>query len=390
MKPESPNPYAPPSPVAPEEEVRLGIAASVEQLGSVSFAGCVSPRELDEYLRADGHVGCARLMILVIGFGGIFSVLPILGIPFLAISAGAMGLLGIAVTVSTLPYRRLMFINANPDWGELIRGSLQADGIHLSREHSSTYYHWNWYGEAITGENVIALLPATQTASPLLITREMLDGPDEWDRLKQVTRAFRSTASVGETEDLRRDENLRILKANERGWRFTPPADAIPFEGIVWSDDYERLPRQYRQRHRPIRTHLVIYGLVAFAGLILAGCSGVLFRQVAILPVLVAIYVIAAIGLGRRRHRGSGDVIFYLRGYALDSSIVTDFGLAVSDTEWAGLSMVADEDQHVVLRRCSIHNFIVIRQDMLADEATWIQFRELLRKKIACTTTRSA
>ena len=49
----------------------------------------------------------------------------------------------------------------------------------------------------------------------------------------------------------------------------------------------------------------LIYGLVAFAGLILAGCSGLLFNRIAILPVLVTIYVVAAIAIGRRRRRAT-------------------------------------------------------------------------------------
>jgi Flp pilus assembly protein TadB len=301
MSSDSPNPYAPPNPLASQEEVLLGVAEAVEKLGTVAFAGNVRQHDLDEYLRADGHVGCARLLMLLIGFGGIFMSLSVIGIPFLAISIGTTGILTIAVTVSTIPYRRRMFQNANPEWSETVNGSLRPDGVHVRRDLSSTYYHWNWFGEAITSENVIALLPATQAASPLLITRGMTVGLDEWDRLIQVTQAIGSTSKPGESEDQRRDQNLRILKDKQRGWRFTPPTDAIAFEGIVWSDDFQLLPRHYRRRERPARTYMVNYGLVGFMGLILAGCSGLLFAQIAIIPVLVSVYVVAAILLGRRR-----------------------------------------------------------------------------------------
>ncbi len=386
MNPDSANPYAPPGPVAAQEEVRQSVAESLRKLGSIPFSGHVGDQELDEYLRADGHVGWARLTLLALGFGGIFAALPLLGAPFIAISAGAMGILLIVLTVSTPLYRRMMFKTANPDWDEMIRGSLEPEGVRLNREQNSTFYRWNWFGEPVTSRNLVALMPATQTAAPLLITREMIANVDDWDLLRQVTEEIGTIASQQETEDLRRDQNLRILKDQQRGWTFTPPPDAIAFEGIVWSDDYALLPRQYQTRIRPLRTYLVIYGLVAFVGLILAGCSGLLFEQIAIIPVLVTIYFVAAIAIGRRRRRGtSGDVIFYLRGYALQSSIVTDFGLAVSETVWPGLAMVVNQEQHVVLRRCGINNFVVIRNDMFADEDDWGRFRRLVREKLAGT-----
>ena len=377
------NPYAPPNPVASQNQARRGAMESLRQLGSIPFAGRIRRRELDEYLRADGHVGGARLAILAMGFGGIFFVLAFLGIPFLAVSVGAMGILTISLIVSTLPYRRLMFTNANPDWEQAMRGSIQPEGIRLNREHSSTFYRWNWFGETVTSPTLVALQPATQAAAPLMIARDMIPTEDAWELLRQVTDEVGATSNRLETEDLRRDQNLRILKDQQRGWTFTPPPDAIAFEGIVWSDDFNLLPRPYQARVRPLRTHLVIYGLVTFMGLILAGCSGLLFKQIAILPVIVTIYLVAAIAIGRRRRRSSGEVIFYLQGYALESSLVTDFGLAVSETTWPGLAMLANHEHHIVLRRCGLNNFVVIRKDMFADQNAWDRFRQLVSDNLA-------
>ncbi len=385
MGSQSSNPYAPPKQVSPREDARQDAAKSLEELGRVPFAGRVTEKELDEYLRADGHVGCARLLMLAAAFGGLLSTLPMLGISFLAISVGGMGIVAIVLTVSTMPYRRLMFTNANPDWAEPIEGALQSEGIRLNRLHSSTYYHWNWYGETVISEHVVALIPATQAGAPLLITREMLSSQSAWEALQQVAKTIGNMSGDPKFEEVRREENLRILKDRKRGWTFSPPDDAIAFEGIVWSHDYALLPSAYRIRQRPLRTHLVNYGLVAFAGLLLAGCSGLIFSHLAVLPVLVGIYLLVAIAMGRRRRARRGQVIFYLRGYASSESLVTDFGLAVSETKWHGLSEAGNQADHVVLKRDRVNNFIVIRRDMITDESTWNRFRQLVREKSLAT-----
>jgi hypothetical protein len=385
MGSQSTNPYAPPTPVSPRENTPLTAAKTLEELGRLPFAGRVTQQELDEYLRADGHVGCARLLMLGAAFGGLLSTLPMLGIPFLAISVGGMGIVAIVLTVSTMPYRRLMFTNANPDWAEQIEGTLQAEGIRLNRLHSSTYYHWNWYGETVISEHVVALIPATQAGAPLLITREMVSNQTAWEALQRVAKLIGNGPGDPNSEEVRRDENLRILKDRKRGWTFSPPDDAIAFEGIVWSHDYALLPTAYRARQRPLRTHLVNYGLTAFAGLLLAGCSGLIFSHLAVLPVLVGVYVLVTIALGRRRRARRGQVIFYLRGYASDESLVTDFGLAVSETKWQGLSGAGNQPDYVVLKRDRINNFIVIRRDMIPDESTWNRFRDMVREKSEAT-----
>lgn len=386
MGSQSTNPYAPPTPASPREETRLGAATTFEELGRVPFAGRVTDQELDEYLRTDGYVGCARLLMLGVAFGGLLSTLPMLGVPFLAIAVGGMGIVVIVLTVSTITYRRLMFTNANPDWAEPIEGTLQAEGIRLNRLHSSTYYHWNWYGDTVIGEHVVALLPATQAGTPLLITREMVSSQSAWEALQHVAKSIGNLSGDPKSEEVRREENLRILKDRKRGWTFAPPDDAIAFEGIVWSHDYALLPRAYRVRQRPLRTHVVNYGLTVFAGLLLAGCSGLIFSHLAVLPVLVGIYLLAAIALGRRRQARRGQVIFYLRGYASDESLVTDFGLAVSETKWQGLSEAGNQPDCVVLKRDRINNFIVIRRDMIAEESSWNRFREMVRAKSDATT----
>ena len=385
MGSQSTNPYAPPTPVSPREETRLDTATTLEQLGRVPLAGRVREQELDEYLRADGHVGCARLLMLGVAFGGLLSTLPMLGIPFLAISVGGMGIVAIVLTVSTMPYRRLMFTNANPDWAEPIEGTVQAEGIRLNRIHSSTYYNWKWYGEAVISEHVVALLPATQAGSPLLITREMVASQSAWEALQQVAKSINNASGDPKSEEIRREENLRILKDGKRGWTFSPPADAIAFEGIVWSHDYALLPQAYRVRQRPLRTHLVNYGLTAFAALMLAGCSGLIFSHLAVLPSLVAIYLLVAVAMGRRARARRGQVIFYLRGYASQESLVTDFGLAVSETKWPGLTAAGNQPDCVVLKRDRINNFIVIRRDMIAEGSTWNRFRDLVREKSEAT-----
>lgn len=386
MNPDSPNPYAPPR-TAPSAEVPpdpIGDALeTLKAIGPVPFEGQVTGADLDEYLRSDGHVGCARLAALAIGFGAILALLPMLGMMFATIAVGLAGILAIVLTASTLPYRRMMFINANPDWADPIRGNISGEGIEVRRKHSTSEYRWNWYGEAVTSENVLTLVPATQPGTPLLITRDMMATHDAWDLIQRAGLALRREHDQEDGFERRRLENLRILRSGNRNWAAQAPKDAIPFEGIVWSDDWSRLPSAQQMRERPRRTYAVIYGLVACAGLVMAGCSGLLFDQIALLPMLVGLYVLIAIAWGRRRRARSRDVVFYLRGYASQACLATDFGLAVSETQWPGLRVVAAEQRHIVLQRIDQSNFIVIRHDMFSEESNWDRFRQLVEQQLA-------
>jgi hypothetical protein len=334
---------------------------------------------LDEYLRHDGHVGCLRLASLAIGFTIFFLMLAALGFGFQLISIGALGIVATILAVSTLAYRRLVFTNLNPEWNEAIQGTISPEGIRVVRSDSNTFYRWSWYGEAASSASVVALIPATQSGTPLLITREMLPTVEAWQAIKSAAGRIVSDTSEREASYVRRDQNVQVLKDRQREWSLNPPAEAICFEGIVWSDDLALVYPRTSRHLRPLRTHIVTGSLFVFAGLILAGCSGLLFDNPLFFVPLVVTYVVATVIIGRKRYRASREVIYYLRGCASQSSVITDVGLAVSETNWPGLTLLLNRDHALVLQRKRIGNLIVIRRDMLADESAWMQLRELVQ-----------
>ena len=385
MSQDETNPYAPPSTPQPDVAKPESISDAVIGLGEVKFAGAVGPNDLDAYLRVEGHVGCARMALLAIVLGTLLSAFPFMGLTYFAIALGTMGCLLIILTVSTLPYRRLVFININPGWADPLSGHFGTEGIHVRRDFTNTFYRWNWFTEAVESDRVIALLPATQAASPLILTIDMFASADDWERLQVVASALRRRSAEPSQDDAIREENLQILRDQERDWTFTPPQDTIRFEGIVWSDDYNRLPRSAQQRERPMRTHFVIYGLLIFSGLILGGCSGVIFQRVALLPVVVAVYFFAAVAIGRRRQKRIRSVIYYLRGYAGSESLVTDFGLSVGETAWSGLKLEAQDETCLVLLRRNLNNFIVIRRDMIPDDGSWQRLSKMINERTSAS-----
>lgn len=379
MNSDSANPYAPPTPLTTKPSLEKDIDGWPQPSEPIVFSGRVSQRGLEDYLRADGHIGCVGLSSMAIGCGGILLIFAtqFAGLHFGAFAAGSMGILMVVVTVSTLKYRKLVYQTSNPEWNDPVQGSVQVTGIRLHRGFSTTFYQWDWYGDAVASTNMIGLLPATQLTAPLLITREMAPSDEDWGYLQQVAGVIRSSAARSRGGANRRDDNLTTIKNPRRSWTIEPPRDAIKFSGLVQNRDLARLPNRDRVRQRPLRTHFVIYSLVGFGGVLLAGCSGLLFEQVAILPVLAGLYFVAAILIGRRRQALGGEV-FYLKGYAFDDGLVTDFGLAVSETTWPGLKRLTQDEDRMVLRRQNIDHFIIIRRDMFEDETAWDRFRVLI------------
>lgn len=383
---DSPNPNLRPNPYAPPQtdsfaEVPAPSLDTLQQVGPISFAGAPDERDVHEFLRAYGHVGCGYL--LIVGFVLTFVLLSVsLLMGGLLLAFGGIGLMLIVLTVSTTFYRRLVFENINPRWNQPTHGSLTAEGVCIERPHSSAFFRWDWYGGAVISDQMVALLPATQTAQPLMITQAMLVKLDDWSRLLEVATAIGIVSEESPIDNQHRQKNLRLLRRANRMRSIEPPAGAIVFEGALDANDFRRVPDRFRWRERPLRTYAVVAGLFFFGSFVVIAISQSVFQQFAFLPTLILVYaVLAGIGFALRkigRRRVKGKAVYYLDGFATDSSLVTDFVITSTTIDWSAIRLVLRASDVVVLRRREWIQFIVVRRDMFANDMDWQRFNELV------------
>jgi multisubunit Na+/H+ antiporter MnhB subunit len=352
---------------------------TLDEIGPIGFAGAIDEQHLHEFLSMEGHVGCAPMLMGSIGIGLILLVLSLMGGGFTAIAIGVMGFVLVVMTVSTIRYRRLVFQNLNPHWNRPVRGELRTAGVQLERGQTSAFFRWDWYVGAVISDQLVAFLPATQMAQPLMVSKPMLVNLDDWNRVRQVAAAIGIVSDADSVEDRRRHQNLQILRDPNRERRIKVPSDAIPFEGVLTASDFSQIPRRYHRRQRPVRTQIVNAILYTLAGLVVVGISLVVFQQVAMLPIIVVVYIIAAIAFGKMRHsKNSSGAVYYLKAFATESSIVTDFAVTTTEVSWSALQPVLRTDNVVSLRRREWIQFIVARRNMFASDEAWDRFNQLV------------
>jgi hypothetical protein len=374
------NPYAPPQ-TESFAEVPAPSLETLKQIGPIPYAGGPDERALDEFLYAYGHVDWGYL--LVVGFVLTFVLLSVsLFMGGFLLAFGGIGLVIIVLTVSTTSYRRLVFENINPRWNQPNHGALTAEGVRIDRKQSSAFFRWDWYGGAVISDQVVALLPATQPAQPLLITQAMLLKLDDWSRLLEVASAIGLVSDEAPIDNQHRQKNLRLLRRANRARSIAPPPGAIAFEGALDADDFQRLPDRFRWRERPLRSYAVIAGLFFFGSFVVIAISQSVFQQLAFLPAFILIYaVLAGIGFAfrkLRRRNVRSNAIYYLVAFATDTSLVIDFLITTTKVDWSALRLVSRTKDRIVLQRREWIQFIVARRDMFSSEEDWQRFNELV------------
>lgn len=369
------NPYAPPQTEVSHELPKPSFEI-LESQGPISFSGVVDSASLHEYLRADGHVGCGGMLMGLICVG-LISLFPILlggGVAVIAI--GCLGIVVLTFAVSTIPYRRLVFQNINPDWNRPKRGQLRPDGVTVERDGTTIFFRWDWYDSAIVANRIVAFLPATQRTAPLLIAQSMLPDLDQWARVQQVAQAVAVTSMQSPEGDQRRYQNERILRDRKRPRTVEVPHGAVPFQGPLTAAHLESVPERFRPRQRPARTYVVNTILIVSIGVILSGISLLVFRGLMTLPIVVSLYIVAAVFFGRWRNKSSPALVNYLNAFATEASIVSDFALTTADVPWSALQLVLRNNDTVVLRRREWIQFVVARRRMFASDEAWRQFND--------------
>ncbi len=369
-----PNPYAPPRVESLVE--RPTWSDSTFEGEPIAFSGTVGREDLRQFLRAESDVDLAHLAAIGFAVAVILAALAILGGWFAVASLGGTGLTLIVLTVSTTPYRKLVFENLNPHWNSPVRGELRSDGIHLHRESASAFYRWDWYGRGVVGDQVVAFLPATQMAQPLLLTRSMLVGLEDWDRVVTIAKSIGGGTEDPAANELRlRDQNLRILRQPRRERTVDVPDGAIALQGRLTVADFSRIPRRHRRRERPLRTNMVIAGLLVFGGMLLAAISELIFGSIALLPGLALAYAASGYLFGRiRRLKPDGNSVYYMNAFATESKFVSDFAITTTTVAREALRLTMRTDDLIVLRRREWVQFIIARRDMFASDQDWERF----------------
>lgn len=379
----SANPYAPP----PTESSPPRPATSIDrmaELGRLAFRGSVDEGALREFLRHDGHVSWGRQLAIALGLALFVPAMAMMATVVLALAAAFMGIVLVMLVVSTMPYRRLVFQNINPHWAEPIEGELSSEGVQLRRRFATSFFRWDWFHEAIVGNQVVALIPATKSGQPILIARTMVSQQEQWEHLCDVARSVgvdsESNVALAQT----RSQNLRMLRDKSRRRRVAVPAGAIAFEGILTIEDFDQIPRRLKQRSRPVRAYIVLSMLFFFGALFIAGISMAVFQQVLLLPALAILYIIAGALMGRlRRHKFDAQAVYYLKAIADQEGVTTDFEITTTTIPWHALMPTVWTADAVVLQRRDWQQFIVARRDMFADHQQWLRFNGLLEQHAA-------
>ncbi len=347
----------------------------------IPFSGTLNEDDIRTFLRREGDPGVFAPLMLVICFGLVGLVLFMQGGAYAAVAVGAIGLLLIAIVVSTLSYRRLLFINSNPHCFSPVKGELCVDGMYLYRDDVTTFFRWDWFGDALASERMVAFMPATQPDQPQLITLPMIQQADDWSR---VLSAAVTPTTEGSGERLRQ-RNLAMLRDRARERTREIPGGAIRFGGAVGSEDFAQLPSHQRRGHRSWRAKLVLGSLVACGALILAGASSIFFDRVAFLLGLAILYaVLAALGIAfRLRRRGtSRSMVYFMHAWATEVSIVIDYGVTVTEVKWQALRVALRNPSMMVLQRRDSIQVVIVRRDMFENDTEWKRFCVLVTQKL--------
>ena len=227
------NPYAPP-PSGVDVARPLPSLETLDSHGPIRFSGAMQDRDLDEFLRADGHVGCVTSIAQGLCLGIIALALLVQGGGLVGLAIGTLGFFLVMSIVSTVHYRRLVFENENPDWAAVRHGELVADGIRLLEDEGTRFYRWLWYGDAIIADRWVVFVPANGTNQPVLVASDMLDQTADWDRVRDVAAAIALRLHTrGETRQ--HQKNLSRMRTPSRPRSIAVPPDALAWSGTVRS-----------------------------------------------------------------------------------------------------------------------------------------------------------
>ena len=377
------NPYSPPTEACHQESPPARVTLLSGQ--SIRFSGHPDQKELDDYLRAHAYISLPKLLLTGFASTLLLVVLATLGAPFVLISIGILGMLVITLTVSTLPYRRIVFDNLNPNWSDPVEGEIKQDGIALRFGDAATSYRWDWFCCVVLGKNSAAFLPATQTGNPLFVTRRMLRCDSEterdqlWLEIVQVAESLGLLTDQQAIDDRLRSQIARLLRDTNRDRTIVPPHESIPFQGKFTTSDLTRVSGRSSDPTKLLRSRLVSNSLLVFAAIGLSGISELILGHYWMLPALLFCYVIAwhAYGIRWRKRLKSPTLLYYLHGFAEEDSLTLDLAVYVTTIPWTSLQLVQDDDDFLAFRRPHRTQLLAARSNMFASPEDWRRFRKL-------------
>lgn len=214
MNNDSLNPYAPPAETSTPQPGEISLEILRSQ-GPVPFRGRITVENVNAYLRAYEHVGCLSMsMTAMVVLFIFFVVTVIVGEGMFLIALGAIGLLGMMLATSTLPYRRSVFVNSNPRWDTLVHGEIAHDGVRITQDDGESFFRWDWFEKAVVGQQVLVLIPALHPHQPIIVSASMLTNLADADRIPETANAL--LASVYGTTETRRHDNRAFLRSRNR------------------------------------------------------------------------------------------------------------------------------------------------------------------------------
>ncbi len=302
------------------------------------------------------------------------------------VSIGAIGLVGITLAASLVPYRRSVFRSSNPYWDATVHGGLSEYGLRIKRAGAESYFRWGWFDGGVIGERIVALIPSLHPHQPILISASMLSNLNDWDRITAVVRCIGIAADDSSTHESRRHDNRLLIRSRRRGRSVDLPDDAIAFEGIFSTRDLRLFPAAAPRRIRPMRAYLMMTGLVIFASTVLVGIAwlGGLGRLA--VPIMIGVYGIAFFlrpMIQRIRDANTGGhPVCYLTAFANDLGITSDFGVTVTVVPWGLMQLASVSDDAIAISRRDARQFVVARRDMFESDPVWQNFRTLVDQKL--------
>ncbi len=369
------NPYAPPAHVEP-----TGSGNDLPTLlaDPVPFTGSLSVENVRDYLRHYDHVD-VRSMLLILLLATPFAIIPhlFLGWEGLPISIGYLGIALIAAITSTLPYRLAVFNRANPDCYKPCAGTIDAQGVSLTRDGVAQSFRWDWFDDAIIGEQAIAFRPSLHNHEPLLVAASMLSSLSDWDRVKEVAEMLHDPNTDFGTTNYRKYD-VRGLLRRKRDPSVDGPDSAITFRGSITRADLPRRAHS-RWRNRPRRAKLVLVGLAFFGASIALGIAQPLGNTF----VAVTVTLFLSLGLYRaaRNHWSGGasqHSVLYVVAFATDKGITADYAVTTTFVPWMQIRCIENSDDRISLQRSGVRQLIIAKPQMFASSDHWQQFQKLV------------
>lgn len=389
----SENPYAPPNGLTDSSGKNTSGETADQELSSepITFAGSLDDGSLRDYLKKHDNPGLGTAVATIsagLFLAGIcFSVAGSLGLP---IVIGMFGFLTASIAVSTVQYRRRIYLEANPLWDQPIRGRFEDNGIFFEQNGIEIYTHASLVQSVVFSGRIVALSLSLPRNHLLLLSESMfadLDAnQDSWARLRPMVSSSRFHGGENRTLSAERIAG-RLVASSSRNRRIGVPPSAHTIDGWLSQADYDFVPKKMRRFDRPMRAKVIRFWLLLCVLLIAFGLARTGSSGIQILLILVFLQAVAVVIRYVRESHGRPDQLptYYIKGFVDSRGITLDFDRHCVTTHWSACTLARSSDDRIVIQRKESRRLLVLSRDLCESVTQWRRIRDLAISRLEST-----